>query len=326
MSNDNTSPQPAWQEKYKTQIMAAPDAVEKIRPGQRIFIGTGCAEPLELVTALTKRAYDLPDTEILHLLTFGDAPYAHKELAQYFRVNSFFIAENVRNIIQEGLGDYTPINLSDIPRLFNSGQLPLDVALIQVTPPDEHGMCSLGVSVDIVKSATENASLVIAQVNPKCRAPWAIRFIHVYDIDILVPADAPILEVKPAEVNETTRHIAENVVGADRGRRDAGDRHRPDSAGAGQFPQGQKGSRHSHGDDFRRGGRVDRGWHHHRRAQDAGPRQGGRPVSAWAPGSSTTSSTTTRCSLFTRPSMSTTRLSFTSSTKWWPSTRRWKLI
>src|SRR5512140_2769051 len=156
----------AWKEKHKASLATPEEAVKRIRPGQRIFIGTGVAEPLELVSALTKRAYELPDTEILHLLTFGDAPYAHRELAQYFRVNSFFIAENVRDIIQEGLGDYTPIFLWDIPRLFNSGQLPLDVALIQVTPPDEHGMCSLGVSVDIVKSAAENASLVIAQVNP----------------------------------------------------------------------------------------------------------------------------------------------------------------
>ena len=87
------------------------DAVKKIRPGQRIFIGTGIGEPLQLVSALTKRAIELPDTEIVHLLTFGEAPYAHRELAQYFRVNSFFIAENVRDIIQEGLGDYTPIHL-----------------------------------------------------------------------------------------------------------------------------------------------------------------------------------------------------------------------
>ena len=86
----------------------------------------------------------MPDTEIVHLLTFGEAPYAHKEMAQYFRINSFFIAENVRDIIQEGLGDYTPIHLSDIPRLFNSGQLPLDVALIQVTPPDARGCAALG--------------------------------------------------------------------------------------------------------------------------------------------------------------------------------------
>src|ERR1043165_7312298 len=157
----------AWKEKYQSSIATAEAAVKRIRPGQRIFIGTGAAEPLELVSALTKRAYELPDTEILHLLTFGDAPYAHRELAPYFRVNTFFIGENVRDIIQEGLGDYTPIFLSDIPRLFDSGQLPLDVALIQVTPPDADGVCSLGVSVDIVKTATANASLVIAQVNPR---------------------------------------------------------------------------------------------------------------------------------------------------------------
>jgi acyl-CoA hydrolase len=157
---------PNWQKTYKSQIVSATEAVKRIRPGQRVFIGTGAAEPLELVSALSKRAYELPDTEIVHLLTFGDAPYAHREMAHYFRVNSFFIAENVRNIIQEGLGDYTPVFLSDIPRLFDSGQLPLDVALIHVSPPDPDGLCSLGVSVDIVHSAAENASLVIAQVNP----------------------------------------------------------------------------------------------------------------------------------------------------------------
>ncbi len=147
------------------------------------------------MSALTKRAYELPDTEIVHLLTFGDAPYAHRELAQYFRVNSFFIAENVRDIIQEGLGDYTPVFLSDIPRLFDCGQLPLDVALIQVSPPDQHGMCSFGVSVDIVNSAAENASLVIAQVNPNMPRTLGDSFIHVHDIDVLVPSEAAILEV-----------------------------------------------------------------------------------------------------------------------------------
>ena len=155
---------PNWRETYSSQILSAPEAVKRIRPGQRVFIGTGTAEPLELVSALSKRAYELPDTEIVHLLTFGDAPYAHREMAQYFRVNSFFIAENVRDIIQEGLGDYTPVFLSDIPRLFDSGQLPLDVALIHVTPPDEYGMCSFGVSVDIVKKAAENAETIRPQV------------------------------------------------------------------------------------------------------------------------------------------------------------------
>lgn len=211
MSKSKPSYDPGWQEKFASQVLTAEQAVKRIRPGQRIFIGTGCGEPLKLVAALTQRATELPDTEIVHLLTFGEAPYAHRELTHYFRVNSFFIAENVRDIIQEGLGDYTPIHLSDVPRLFDSGQLPLDVALIQVTPPDADGLCSFGVSVDIVKSAVENASLVIAQVNPCMPRTHGNSFIHAYDIDVLVPSEAPILEVHPPEVTEITRQIAENL-------------------------------------------------------------------------------------------------------------------
>ncbi len=203
---------PNWQETYRSQILSAADAVKKIRPGQRIFIGTGAGEPLELVQALSRRARELPDTEIVHLLTFGEAPYAHRELAQFFRVNSFFIAENVRGLIQEGLGDYTPIHLSDLPLLFDSGRLPLDVALIQVTPPDSSGLCSLGVSVDIVKRAAENAALVIAQVNPNMPRTQGNCFLHVHEIDVLVPSQAPLIEVPTPEVNETTRQIAEHVA------------------------------------------------------------------------------------------------------------------
>src|SRR5579885_2744617 len=203
---------PNWQETYRSQILSAADAVKKIRPGQRIFIGTGAGEPLELVQALSRRARELPDTEIVHLLTFGEAPYAHRELAQFFRVNSFFIAENVRGLIQEGLGDYTPIHLSDLPLLFDSGLLPLDVALIQVTPPESSGLCSLGVSVDIVKSAAENAALVIAQVNPNMPRTQGNCFLHVHEIDVLVPSQAPLIEVPTPEVNETTRQIAEHVA------------------------------------------------------------------------------------------------------------------
>ena len=133
MTDKQPSFDPQWQETYESSLTTPADAVAKLRPGQRVFIGTGCAEPLELVRALTNRATELADTEILHLLTFGEAPYAHKELAQYFRVNSFFIAENVRDIIQEGLGDYTPILLSDIPRLF---QLRAVAARCRADPSD----------------------------------------------------------------------------------------------------------------------------------------------------------------------------------------------
>lgn len=210
MSTPNYDPE--WKAKYHAMIATPEAAVARVKPGSRVFIGTGCAEPLRLVEALTRRATELSDTEIVHLLTFGEAPYADKELAQYFRVNSFFIAENVRDIIHEGLGDYTPIFLSEVPRLFNSGRLPLDVALIQVTPPDARGMCSLGVSVDVVKSATENASLVIAEVNPNMPRTHGESNIHVFDLDVLVPVEAPLLEVPPLPITDDTRQIGEYLA------------------------------------------------------------------------------------------------------------------
>mgnify|MGYP006292761031 CR=1 FL=1 len=203
---------PRWQERYADAVSTAAEAVAEIRPGQRVFVGTGCAQPQELVRALTARSKQLTDTEIVHLLTLGEAPYAHNKLSAHFKVNSFFISENVRDIIQEGLGDYTPIFLSDIPRLFQSGRLPLDAALIQVTPPDSRGMCSLGISVDIVKSAAENARLVIAEVNPQMPRTLGDSFIHVHDIDHLVPVDAPLLELSDPEPTETTERIGEYVA------------------------------------------------------------------------------------------------------------------
>ena len=212
MSTKAPSYDPEWQAKYREMIATAADAVMKLRPGQRVFVGTGCAEPQELVKALVARSRDLLDTEIIHLLTRGAAPYATNELAQCFRVNSFFIAENVRDVIQKGLGDYTPIFLSDIPRLFSSGQLPLDAALIQVTPPDARGLCSFGVSVDIVKSAAENARLVIAEVNPLMPRTLGDSFIHVTDIDVLVPVQTPVIEYLPPKPKPTTLRIGEFVA------------------------------------------------------------------------------------------------------------------
>lgn len=203
---------PNWSQRYASMVVTAEEAAARIRPGQRVFIGTGCGEPLALVEALTARARDLPDTEIIHLLTMGDAPYAHRELTQFFRVNSFFIAENVRSLIQEGLGDYTPIFLSDIPRLFHSGQLPLDVAMIQVSPPDAQGLCSLGISVDIVKSAAENAALVLAQVNPNMPRVHGDSFLHVFDLDLLVSVDAPLLEVQYVDNTPQALQIADYIA------------------------------------------------------------------------------------------------------------------
>ena len=188
-------------------------ALSHLRSGHRVFLGTGCGEPTVLVEAMTKIAGNLADVEIVELLTKGHAPYAEKKFANCFKINSFFIGHNVREVIKEGRGDYTPVLMSDIPRLFNSGQFPLDVALIQVTPPDARGKMSLGVSVDIVKSAAENASLVIAQVNPQM--PWTRgdSLIDIYDLDILVPADVPLLERKSRPVNPVSEKIAALVAG-----------------------------------------------------------------------------------------------------------------
>jgi acyl-CoA hydrolase/GNAT superfamily N-acetyltransferase len=201
-----------WKETYKDMIMTPKKAMANVRSGHRVFLGTGCGEPTVLVQAMTEMAGTLCDVEIVELLTKGDAPYADRKYADCFKVNSFFIGHNVRDVFQEGRGDYTPILMSDIPGLLNSGQLPLDVALIQVTPPDARGKMSLGVSVDIVKAAAENASLVIAQVNPQM--PWTRgdSLIDVADLDILVPADVPLLERESKPVHEVSARIAELVA------------------------------------------------------------------------------------------------------------------
>jgi len=201
-----------WQKEYDSMIASADDAVKYIKSGHRVFVGTGCAQPEALVDALVNRGADLVDTEIVHLLTLGHAPYAAEELSKNFRVNSFFISKNVREIIQEGLGDYTPIFLSDIPKLFSSGQLPLDVALVQVTPPDDRGMCSLGISVDIVKSAVANAKYVIAQVNTQMPRTSGNSCVSIYDLDVLVPSDVPLIEVPTEEPTDVSRQIGEYVA------------------------------------------------------------------------------------------------------------------
>ena len=201
-----------WQDKFDSMIMSPRRATMEVKSGQRVFIGTGCGQPQALVNALVERAGELTDIEIIDLLAMGDAPYATAEMAPYFRVNSFFLTEKSRGLVHEGLGDYTPIFLSDIPRLFSSGQLPLDVALIQVSPPDERGYASLGISVDIVRPAAANASLVIAQVNPQMPRTLGDSLIDVHDVDILVPADEPVIEMQMPEPDDLTRQIGEYIA------------------------------------------------------------------------------------------------------------------
>ncbi len=201
-----------WLKGCPSTVATAEEAIGHIRAGQRVFIGTGCGQPQALVDALLARAADLEDVEIVHLITLGQPACRHKELAQRFRLKPFFIADDVDAEMRSHLGEYTPIFLSDIPELFRSGRLPIDVALIQVTELNEHGLCSLGVSVDVTRSAAENAGLVIAQVNAKM--PWTFGdgLIRVHDLDILVPCEEPLLETTLPEPVDTSRRIAEYVA------------------------------------------------------------------------------------------------------------------
>jgi len=201
-----------WKEKYKAKISNAAAAMRLIKSGNNIFIGTGCGQPQHLVNALVEYSSHIYDAHIIHLLTMGTAPYANEKFREKFKTNSFFVADNVRDALQKGIGDYTPIFLSEIPLEFETGRIPLDFALISVTPPDINGSCSLGVSVDIVKSAAANARFVIAQVNSRMPRTFGHSLVRVDAIDMLIPFDEDIIEVPVPESDDTLRRIGQNIA------------------------------------------------------------------------------------------------------------------
>lgn len=201
-----------WKEKYSSKIVTAAAAINQIKSGSSIFIGTGCGQPQHLVDSLVTNSGHIYDAHIIHLLTSGRAPYADEKFREKFKMNSYFIADNVREFLERGVGDYTPIFLSEIPREFESGRMPIDFALLSVTPPDSNGLCSLGVSVDIVKSAVANARFVIAQANRHMPRTFGDSFIHVNSIDFLVPFDEEIVEIPIPEPDETLRRIGQNIA------------------------------------------------------------------------------------------------------------------
>jgi len=156
-----------WRARYADKVVTADEAIRGIPAGRRILIGSGAAEPVSLVKAMVEQGNHLADNEVVHLLTLGPAPYVEPAHAERFRHIAFFIGANVRSAVQEGRADFMPVFLSEIPELIRSQRVRIDVALIQVSPPDAHGYVSLGVSVDIVRSAVESATTVIAEVNPR---------------------------------------------------------------------------------------------------------------------------------------------------------------
>ena len=201
-----------WQERYSAKLVDAATAVRRVARGSHVFIGSGCAEPQALVAALAERGHELSDTEILHILTLGVAPYAASKYSGRFRHNAFFIGSNVRDAVLQGQADYTPVFLSEVPRLFRSGRVRIDVALIQVSPPDRNGYCSYGIAVDVVKAGAESAKLVIAAVNPHMPRTHGDSFLHVDEIDFLVDADEPILELPQPQPDEISERIGQFIA------------------------------------------------------------------------------------------------------------------
>jgi 4-hydroxybutyrate CoA-transferase len=195
-----------------SRIVSTEEAVAVIKSGDRVFVHSVAAAPTRLLEALTARAAELRVVEIVSIHTEGAAPYAAPEHAKSFRVNALFVGANVRRAVEEGRADYLPVFLSEVPQLFRAGILPLDVALVQVSPPDRHGFCSLGVSVDVSRAAVQTARTVIAQVNPRMPRTHGDGIIHVDDIDYQVPVEAPIHEVPAQQLTEVERAIGRHCA------------------------------------------------------------------------------------------------------------------
>ena len=175
-----------------SKYVTAEDAVKVVKSNDRVYVQAAAAAPSVLTNALTERASELRNVEICHLHTEGPALYSNPELSESFHVNSFFIGKNVRHTLAAGNGSYTPVFLSELPHLFRKKVLPLDVVFIHVSPPDSHGYCSLGVSVEATLAAIENAKIVIAQVNPQMPRTFGDGILHISEINYLVDVNMPI--------------------------------------------------------------------------------------------------------------------------------------
>jgi 4-hydroxybutyrate CoA-transferase len=202
-----------WQSKYTNRLKSAEEALRSVRSGMRVYIQPGCAEPETLVEGLLKRAHFVHDVEVVHLLTLGNADYVKPEMAPHFRHNAFFIGGNVREAVNDGRADYTPVYLSEVEQLFESGAMPLDVALIQVSPPDPHGFCSFGVGVDTTLTAAQYARHVVAQVNDQMPRTYGDSFIHVSQIETFVESSRPLCELPEEKITDLHVAIARNVAG-----------------------------------------------------------------------------------------------------------------
>jgi acetyl-CoA hydrolase len=200
-----------WTSIYQSRITTAEEAVRSIKSNQRLFLTGNVSVPQKCLAALVDYAPNLENVEICQALTISPADYVKPEMEGHLRVNTLFISANVRKAVQEGRADFTPVLLSEFPLLFKRGILPLDAAIIHVSPPDEHGFCSLGVEVGLTKSPAESAKIVIAEVNQQMPRTLGDSFIHVSRLNYMVPVNYPIPEMPMSEAGNS--EVVEKIAG-----------------------------------------------------------------------------------------------------------------
>ena len=197
-----------------SKLMTAAEAVSLVKSGSRVYLGGGAGVPVQLMHALSARASELRNVEIVHILTFADAPYTAPEMKESFRHNALFIGANARKAVNEGRADYTPIFLSEIPDLFRErGTLPLDVALVSLSYPDEHGFCSFGVEVGTTKPAAEEAKIIIAEINKQMPRTLGDSFIHMSRLHAIVEVDYPVPEAPQGGSSELHLKVGQHIAG-----------------------------------------------------------------------------------------------------------------
>lgn len=197
-----------WQDKYITAEAAA----EKIKSGDKVFLTGNCSTPLKFLYALIDRHEEVKNVELIQLLDMGSKPYVTPDIAEHIRVNNLFIGPSARPAVNAGLADFTPVFLSEIPKLFLTERYDLDVAVIHVSPPDQHGFCSYGVEVGVTKTPAEAARMVIAEVNPNMPRTHGDSFIHVNQIDYLIDVDYELHEITPPPINPVQEQIAKHIA------------------------------------------------------------------------------------------------------------------
>jgi len=200
----------SWTDQYKQKVVTAAEAVKAVKSGDRIFLTGNCSVPNKILSALVDRAAELKDVEINQALTVGSADYVSPEMEGHIRVNTMFISHNTRQAVQEGRADFTPVLLSEFPLLFKDNILPVNVAFVHLSPPDQHGYCSFGIEVGLSKSPAESAEIIIAEVNEQMPRTLGDTFIHVSAIDYIVPVDyeLPELAMGGDKPSETVKNIA----------------------------------------------------------------------------------------------------------------------